>query len=262
MRRTSAFITMWEMSSFVRRALRDAASKTSPRTDFCGFGASERERSPSFTNMRHSTSFSAIRRSISTALPLSAAAFLFLAGCANPADETESAKVNEAVQAVEAVAEAAAYAISPESTISFVGSKVTGSHEGGFKAYDGTIAVAGGKIVPPSAITIDMNSLWSDSNRLTGHLKNEDFFDVANIPTSRFEVTSFNGSELTGNLTLHGVTKSITFTPEVMVSDSEVRLKAEFDIMRFDFGIVYKGKADDLIRDEVVIRLDVVAKKA
>ena len=192
-----------------------------------------------------------------------AAVGLFLTGCSNPADDTESAKVSEAVQAVEAVVSAANYTISPDSTISFIGSKVSGSHDGGFKTFDGTIAVAGGKIVPPSKVTIQTDSLWSDSGRLTGHLKGPDFFDTAGIPTAEFAFTSIkdtsNGSEITGNLTLHGVTKSITFNSQVTVSDSEVSLKAEFDIMRFDFGIVYKGKADDLIRDEVVIKLDIKA---
>ncbi|MDA0347884.1 MAG: YceI family protein [Verrucomicrobia bacterium] len=192
-----------------------------------------------------------------------AAVGLFVAGCSNPADDTESAKVSEAVQAVEAVASATNYTISPESTISFIGSKVTGSHEGGFKAFNGTIAVAGGKIVPPSKVTIQTDSLWADNGRLTGHLKSPDFFDTAAIPTAEFAFTSIketsNGSEITGNLTLHGVTKSITFNSQVTVSDSEVSLKAEFDIMRFDFGIVYKGKADDLVRDEVVIKLDIKA---
>ncbi len=196
-------------------------------------------------------------------LTLAATAGLFVAGCSNPADNTESAKVSEAVETVKSVANAATYTISSDSTISFIGSKVTGSHEGGFKSFDGTIAVADGKIVPPSKITIQMDSLWSDNNRLTGHLKNPDFFDTANIPTAEFAVTSMRdtpqGPELTGNLTLHGVTKSITFKPEVSISDTELSLKAEFDIMRFDFGVVYKGKADDLIRDEVVIKLDVKA---
>ena len=40
------------------------------------------------------------------------------------------------------------------------------------------------------------------------------------------------------------------------ISNSNVSLKAEFDINRFDFGIVFKGKADDLIRDDVLIKLD------
>lgn len=188
---------------------------------------------------------------------------LFVAGCSNPADDTESAKVADAVEKVEAVARSVSYTISSDSTISFVGSKVTGSHDGGFKSFEGTIAVADGKIVAPSKVTIRTDSLWADNGRLEGHLKGPDFFDTANIPTAEFAVTSMqdtaSGPEITGNLTLHGVTKSITFKSEVTITDSEVLLKAEFDVMRFDFDIVYKGKADDLIRDEVVIRLDVKA---
>ncbi len=184
---------------------------------------------------------------------------LFVAGCSNPADKTESATVSEAVETVKAVVEAKTYAISADSTIGFVGSKVTGSHEGGFKSFDGTLAVADGKIVAPSSVTIQMDSLWSDSDRLTGHLKNEDFFEVKTYPTAMFAVTSVSDGEMTGNLTMHGVTKSISFKPEVTISESEVTLKAEFDIMRFDWGIVYKGKADNLVRDEVVIKLDVKA---
>lgn len=183
-----------------------------------------------------------------------------LAGCANPADKTEDAKVAEAVDAVKTVADAKTYSISGDSTISFVGSKVTGSHDGGFLNFSGTIAVADGKIAPASRITIQMESLWSDSNRLTGHLKNADFFDVPNFPTAEFVVTSMdNNGTLTGNLTMHGVTKSISFSSDVDISEGSISLKAEFDIRRFDWGVVYKGKADDLIRDEVVIKLDVKA---
>ena len=185
---------------------------------------------------------------------------LLLAGCANPADETADAKVSDAVEAVKSVAAAKTYSISGDSTISFVGSKVTGSHDGGFSDFSGTIAVADGKIAPTSKITIQMESLWSDSDRLTGHLKNADFFDVPSFPTAEFVVTSMSDDgALTGNLTMHGVTKSISFPADVDIANESVALKAEFDIKRFDWGIVYKGKADDLIRDEVVIKLDVTA---
>jgi polyisoprenoid-binding protein YceI len=102
------------------------------------------------------------------------AAGIFAVGCSNPADKTESAKVADAVEAGQAVASAKSYTISPESTISFVGSKVTGSHDGGFKSFNGTIALAGGKIVPPSKVTIQTESLWADNERLTGHLKSPD----------------------------------------------------------------------------------------
>ncbi len=191
---------------------------------------------------------------------LMASFVLLFAGCANPADKTKDDKVAEALDAVRSVADAKTYTISGDSTISFIGSKVTGSHDGGFKVFAGRIAVAYGTVAPSSQIKIQMESLWSDSNRLTGHLKNSDFFDVPNFPTAEFVVTSLSeNGELTGNLTMRGVTKSITFPAEIDVSDGSVALKAEFDIKRFDWGIAYKGKADDLIRDEVVIKLDVMA---
>jgi len=108
-----------------------------------------------------------------------------------------------------------------------------------------------------------MESTWSDSDRLTGHLKNADFFDVPTFPTSTFVTTDIkkgtNGYDVTGNLTLHGETKSITFPADIQISDDQVKVSAEFFIKRFDFGIQYPGRANDLIRDEVVIRLDITA---
>lgn len=67
------------------------------------------------------------------------------------------------------------------------------------------------------------------------------------------------GYDVTGNLTLHGETKSITFPADIQISDDQVKVAAEFFIKRFDFGIQYPGRANDLIRDEVVIRLDITA---
>jgi polyisoprenoid-binding protein YceI len=64
---------------------------------------------------------------------------------------------------------------------------------------------------------------------------------------------------VTGNLDLHGVTKSISFPADIQVSNDEVTVKAEFAINRRDFGINYRGQANDLIRDNVVIKLDLKA---
>ena len=61
---------------------------------------------------------------------------------------------------------------------------------------------------------------------------------------------------------MHGVTKSITFPAAIEMAEGEVRASAEFFVKRFDWNIVYPGKPDDLIRDEVVIRLDLVATPA
>jgi polyisoprenoid-binding protein YceI len=112
-------------------------------------------------------------------------------------------------------------------------------------------------------VEIVTDSLWSDSDRLTGHLKNQDFFHVEEYPTATFVSTKVEAAEagtaITGDLTLHGVTKSISFPAQVEIAEDKVLLKSEFSINRFDFDIKYEGKADDLIRKEVVIKLDVTA---
>ena len=109
-----------------------------------------------------------------------------------------------------------------------------------------------------------MDSTWTDSDKLTGHLKTPDFFDVAKFPKATFVMTEIKPGvsadapyTITGNLTLHGVTKSISFPATVKVSGDDLAITSEFVINRKDFGITTSGKADDLIRDEVVIKLDV-----
>jgi polyisoprenoid-binding protein YceI len=67
-------------------------------------------------------------------------------------------------------------------------------------------------------------------------------------------------SLVTGNLTLHGITKQISFPAQIQVTEDAVNVTAEFFLNRFDFDIKYAGKADDLIRKEVVLKLKVSAK--
>ena len=188
---------------------------------------------------------------------------LFLAGCSDPADQvhkTAAAAPNSESSAASSSTTEKEFVIRSGSKIDFVGSKVTGKHDGGFKKFAGTIKVADGKVVGTSDIRIDMNSIWSDSDRLTGHLKSPDFFDVKTYPLASFTVTGLEpGAEgkdnVTGNLELHGVTKSISFPAQISVSDDAVTVNAEFAINRKDFNINYPGKPNDLIRDHVVIKL-------
>lgn len=205
---------------------------------------------------------------------------LFLSSCAeDPSESVPSAGVSEAVEAesspapvapaaeTPAASDPVIYAFTDESKIGFVGSKVTGSHEGGFEKFSGTFQIAGDQPGPgPHTIEIDMNSVWSDAEKLTGHLKSPDFFDVEKFPTATFNLTSAEPAEgadtftITGEFTLHGVTKTITFPAKITNEAGTAHLNAEFSINRKDFGIVYAGKADDLIRDGVVIKLAMVAK--
>jgi polyisoprenoid-binding protein YceI len=203
-------------------------------------------------------------------MSFSLAAILLIAGCAkNPADDKTAAEVtepgNKAATKSALQAGARTYTITEDSTIGFVGSKVTGRHNGGFKKFSGQFALAGGALSGSGhKVVIDMDSTWADDERLTGHLKSPDFFNAGTFPQTTFELTTSEktaGSnvKLTGNLTLHGVTKQISFPAELSVQGDRATLKAEFFIKRLDFAIKYPGKANDLIRDEVVIKLDVKA---
>ena len=199
-----------------------------------------------------------------TAAGLTVLLALLAFGCANPADDKPEAAVGEAEPVPEATEVGQAFTIDPgQSTLGFVGSKITGSHDGGFNVFEGTINVVNNDPTASSvSVRIDTTSLWADDDRLTDHLKSSDFFDVENLPESTFESTSIepaaDGYTVTGNLTLHGVTKSISFPAQIEVGAGSVTAQAEFFIKRFDFDIVYPGKPDDLIRDEVVIKFDLV----
>jgi len=192
------------------------------------------------------------------------AALLAGLGCANPAEDKPEALVEAPAEIEPAPVSGEHYVFTEGSTVRWVGSKVTGSHEGGFRIFEGEIVLVDRD---PAAsrvdVLIDTTSIWSDTEKLTEHLKSADFFDVATYPTATFTSTSIVPGEgsytVTGNLEMHGVSKSVTFPATILVEQERIVVLAEFFIKRYDWGIVYPGKPDDLIRDEVVIRLDLTA---
>lgn len=197
---------------------------------------------------------------------LGALLLVLAVACADPAADAPQAEVSapapEETPAEEPAAAMTYDELSADSKIGFVGSKVTGSHEGGFNTFTGSVAVAGDSPAGSSVeVEIDATSLWADDDRLTGHLKSADFFDVENYPTATFQSSQIAANDdgtytVTGNLDLHGVTKQISFPASIELTEGGFVATAEFAIKRFDFGIEYPGKADDLIRDDVLIKLD------
>ena len=155
--------------------------------------------------------------------------------------------------------------INEKSSINFVGAKVTRDHKGKFNQFDGSIDYQG---TQPSRISfdIDLNSIESDTPDLTKHLKSPDFFDVAKYPKATFTSTSLTAAPagsadgtthiLTGTLDMHGVQKEVRIPVKATQTADGVHAESEFTINRHDWGISYKGMADDLIKDNVLIRLD------
>lgn len=191
---------------------------------------------------------------------------VLMCSCADPAaDKPKAAVANAAPESNSAKpAGTEALIISPEnSKVEFVAAKVTRSHQGSFKQFAGTIDLVADRITDSRvSVDIDTGSVIADDNDLTAHLKTADFFDVAKFSKATFVSTKIEPGNaegathtVTGNLDLHGVKKSITFPAAIQVTPDSAALNAEFAINRKDFGIVYAGKADDLIRDGVVIKL-------
>lgn len=205
---------------------------------------------------------------------LFAVAVLTTQSCTDPATNKPQANVAEASPEATSGKPAAAETLvieSANSKVEFVASKVTKSHSGSFKQFTGTIELVNNSIEQSRVIIdIDTESVVTDDEGLTKHLKSPDFFDVAKYPkatfiAARIEASATAGAThtITGNFDLHGVKKAITFPANIQLTPDQVKVNAEFAINRKDFGIVYAGKADDLIRDGVVIKLslDVPRKK-
>ncbi|MFZ1699954.1 MAG: YceI family protein [Pyrinomonadaceae bacterium] len=156
------------------------------------------------------------------------------------------------------------------SKVEFTGSKVTGKHDGGFKLFKGVIDLVGEKAESSRVLfEIEMSSVFTDTDGLTKHLRTGDFFEAEKYPKSTFESTKIESDmsktsgnfTVTGKLEMRGVKKSVTFPATIAITPENVLVAAEFSINRKDFGIVYAGKADDLIRDDVVIRLELEAPR-
>ena len=197
----------------------------------------------------------------------------FLVACEDPAANKARAVTSNAATpaansqaAAPAPAKGESLAITPEnSKVLFTGSKVTGKHEGGFNKFTGTIDLVSEKPEESRVkIDIETSSVFTDADGLTKHLQTGDFFEVEKFPKASFVSTKIaadaakgaNNYTVTGDLELRGVKKSVTFPATISITPADVSVNSEFSINRKDFGIVYAGKADDLIRDDVVIKLD------
>ena len=199
-----------------------------------------------------------------------ALAALAFAACTpkNPAGEKATTTDSETVGA----AEGTEVAINIEaSKIIWTGSKVSGSHTGAVALKSGALfvkdgAVTGGNFVADLGTITNTDMQGEYSDKLVGHLKSEDFFDIAKFPEATFEITSVTaGTEagkvtISGNLTMRGVTKNITFPATVTeATETSVKATADFNILREDWGLVYTGMADDLISKEFNLKIELVA---
>ena len=145
--------------------------------------------------------------------------------------------------AAPAPASAVKYSFSnADSQIEFVGAKITRKHDGSFQTFTGTVSLVDNDASKSFMTTgLEIASIKTDEEKLTGHLKSGDLLDAAKYPKATFTSTSIKAGgdkgathTVTGNFQLHGVTKSITFPATVKTSADTVEVDAEFAINRKD----------------------------
>jgi polyisoprenoid-binding protein YceI len=172
------------------------------------------------------------------------------------------------------------------SEVKWTGSKVIGdSHNGTIKLSSGTVTM-NGKTLTGGEFVIDMNTINNadlaasakDKAKLEGHLKSDDFFGVAKNPTATFKITAAKANtdkkkkhthDVTGDLTLKGITQSMTVPATITTEKDMATAMAafEFDRTKFDVRFGSKNFFENLAGDRVInnnIKMDVklVAKTA
>ena len=143
---------------------------------------------------------------------------------------------------------------------------------GDFGAVTGTVDYDGKDITKAKVnATIDVKSISTRVDKRDEHLKTDDFLDVANHPTMTFVSTSITPAaggkyNMTGNLTIRGTTKPVTFEltapsgPITNRGTTKIGASASGKINRKDFGVKYHEVMDNGglgVADEVFIQLDV-----
>ena len=231
----------------------------------------------------------------SRSLFITALTGLFFCVCCTNAPKTDEAKTTDAKEVTSENTGETWKLSTTESKVEWVGTKVTGYHTGSVPLKNGEINVKdgdvkGGKFVMDLAnmqVSGPKESDAKSNEKLLGHLKSADFFDVEKNPEGVFELTGvkpYKGEAIkdstdprqegiskykvtdpthtvNGNLTLKGITKNIEFPARITVSGNTAEAVAKFNIDRKDWGIVYPGKRDDLIRDAIHLGISIRAVK-
>lgn len=192
--------------------------------------------------------------------------------CKKKADE---AMTTDAEEVTTSQAASTKYMVNTdESIIEWTGYKPTGKHNGTINLESGVFSINDSKLESGTFI-ITMNSLKDadGSERLEGHLKSADFFEVETYPSAAFDVTGYEMVDgkamLSGNLTLKGVKNNITIPVATSQDGDMFTLTSEiFTIDRSKWNVKYGSKSffsdlgDKFINDDIELKVTVKATKS
>ena len=132
------------------------------------------------------------------------------------------------------------------SSVKWVATKITDkTHEGTVNLSEGGLQLTEG-VITGGKFTIDMTSIivtdltGGMKEKLEGHLKNEDFFNVEKFKTANVTILSFDGDKVKANLTIKGITNEVLFPVKVVLDDNGgMTATADMEIDRTKFDVRY-----------------------
>ena len=164
------------------------------------------------------------------------------------------------------------------STVKWIGSKITSSHEGDIKISSGKLVLEDGMLVGGEFV-IDMTSMVctdlkpnEGGDKLVKHLKADDFFGVENHPTSTLKITnvshvSASNYLITADLTIKGITHPVDFNADVKINNEAYLATSTLVFDRTKYGIEYNSGSffdnlgDYLILDDITLELFLLSVK-
>lgn len=142
-------------------------------------------------------------------------------------------------------------------SVSFKGFGPGKEHVGSFSEINSNLSFGSADNLTGTVI-VEMDSLSTDNENVTTHLKTADFFDVSKYPTATFSLESLEGidaqgANAVGTFTIHGVTKKVSF-PVSFNSTTRI-YTSKFNIDMKDFGIK-QTFANEVIEVSVLVPLN------
>lgn len=210
------------------------------------------------------------------------AGLFMLAACGSGGTKENAAETSEKLQPGEKPENATIKSLDTHaSTLEWRATKVTGEHYGTIGVQDGELYLVDDQLVGGN-ITLNMSEIVvldiedpGMNDKLTGHLKSDDFFSSESHPEGRFEMANIDRIEnasadqpnytISGNLTMKGITRGISFPAYVNVEDNRLTASADFTLdrtewdIRFRSGRFFENLGDNLIHDDFNVKLDIVA---
>ena len=162
------------------------------------------------------------------------------------------------------------------SIVGWKAEKTTGTHMGTVKISSGEVVMRCGRL-DAAHIRLDMSSLVvsdlssPDKEKLEANLRGDNFFDTEKFPEAQLDITNVNHSSekvyhfvtILANLTMHGITKQITFTADVSKSTYDAfAAEASIVISRRDWNIATRNiKYDTFIYKDIRLHVQLQASK-